>query len=57
MKRIMIKYTAQIPEDLFDKWCSKYQIGRKEGTKWIKFAAEEAAEKQINDLVNDVNID
>ena len=57
MKRIMIKYTAQIPEDLFDKWCSKYQIGRKEGTKWIKFAAEEAAENQINDLVNEVNID
>lgn len=55
MKKIMIKYTTQIPEDLFDKWCSKYQIGRKEGTKWIKSSAIEAAEKEINTIVSVVN--
>ena len=56
MKKIRIKYTTQIPEDLFDKWCNKNKVGRKIGTVWLRDAAIDAAENEINDLVNMVNI-
>ena len=40
MKRIMIKYTIEIPEDRLDKYCNKVNLTRNAAKKLIKEMAE-----------------
>ena len=40
MKRIMIKYTIEIPEDRLDKYCNKVNLTKNAAKKLIKDVAE-----------------
>ena len=40
MKKVMIKYNIEIPEDRLDKYCKKMRIGRNQAAKEFKEIAE-----------------
>jgi hypothetical protein len=40
MKKVMIKYTIEIPEDRLDKYCNINRLGRNEATVEFKGLAE-----------------
>ena len=40
MKKIMIKYTIEIPEDRLDRYCKITQVGRNEAAAVFKNLAE-----------------
>tara|TARA_Y100001937_G_C7104054_1_gene323988 strand:+ start:347 stop:520 length:174 start_codon:yes stop_codon:yes gene_type:complete len=53
MKQIIIKYTAEVPIENFDKFCKRAGIGKKYAVELIKENAIKAAEQEINYLVNE----
>ena len=53
MKLIKIEFTAEVPIENFDKFCKRTYIGKKFAVELIKKNAQEAAEKEINYLVNE----
>ena len=57
MVKMIVKYTAEIPQKEFDKWVKVCRVGKKKGILILKEAAIEAAEKEINYLVNESIID
>ena len=57
MVKMIVKYTAEIPQEQFDKWVKVCRVGKKKGILILKEAAIEAAEKEINYLVNESIID
>ena len=56
MKKIMVKYNLEIPEDKFEKACKKVMIGKKEMIKNLRDRAEihgrVTAYEFVDNLVN-----
>tara|TARA_Y100001970_G_C13529076_1_gene506762 strand:- start:94 stop:267 length:174 start_codon:yes stop_codon:yes gene_type:complete len=57
MKAIRIDYTAEIPDENFDKFCKQAGIGKRFAIDLIKKNAIEAAEREINYIVNETIIE
>tara|TARA_R100001594_G_scaffold121838_1_gene157816 strand:- start:11 stop:199 length:189 start_codon:yes stop_codon:yes gene_type:complete len=51
MKRIMIKYHIEIPEDQIDKLCFKTQSSKRETEKDIKHMAEVAGRYRVYEFI------
>ena len=53
MKKIRIKYTTEISNDDFEKYCKTYMIGKKDAVIQLRESAIVAAENEINTLITD----
>ena len=54
MKKILVKYTLEIPEDRFDKVCFKAMIGNKDLTFKLRDMAEVSGRTRVYDWVDEV---
>ena len=54
MKRIMIKYTTEIPNDILDKYCRTHRISISEAVTTLRESGIGACENEINNLLTDV---
>tara|TARA_Y100001970_G_scaffold64496_1_gene82524 strand:+ start:3143 stop:3316 length:174 start_codon:yes stop_codon:yes gene_type:complete len=52
MKKIVINYTAEIPIDIFDRFCKKAGLGKKDAVMYIRDTAIKASDNEINYIVN-----
>ena len=57
MKKVMIKYTIEIPEDKLDKFCKISQMGRHEATSRFKDLAEVYGRTAVFELIEDTFIE
>ena len=54
MKKIMVKYTLEIPEDRFNKACFKAMIGNRDLTFKLRDMAEVSGRTRVYDWVDEV---
>ena len=54
MKKILVKYTMEIPEDRFEKSCYKTMINKKEMTFKLRDMAETHGRTQVYNWGNDI---
>ncbi len=57
MKKIMIKYTLEIPEDRLDKYCKISQMGRNAATVEFKALAEVHGRTAVYEYIEDTITD
>lgn len=53
MKKVMIKYNIEIPEDKLDRYCKKIRVGRNSAAIEFKQLAEIHGRKAIYDIIED----
>ena len=51
MKKIMVKYTIEVPEDHIDKVCRKAQCGKRDLENDIKHMAEISGRHRVHEFV------
>ena len=54
MKRILVRFTMEIPEDRFDKACHKARVNKKTLTSELRDMAEVHGRTQVYNWVDDV---
>lgn len=54
MKRILVRFTMEIPEDRFDKVCYKSRVNKKTLTSELRDMAEVHGRTQVYNWVDDV---
>jgi len=52
MKRIMIKYTTEIPNDVFDRFCKDNLIGKNTAVEILRKRAISSAEDGLDDWLH-----
>ena len=53
-KKFKVVYRAEVPDELFNKYCMKYRISRNEAANQLKEVAAKAADNEINNRLMEV---
>ena len=53
MKKIMVKYTMEVPEERLDKYCRIVRTGRREATERFKQMAETYGRISVYEVIDE----